>query len=109
MAVSLFAPDRRQVGYLALLTDSEQSPLPQARPVLARVTAALAYAIDPLSSMTTAARLVRGARGGVVLHADGEIAPLPGLNGHALLAAGSAALIAAREQLAAGWNYTSFL
>ena len=29
MAVSLFAPDRRQVGYLALLTDSEQSPLPQ--------------------------------------------------------------------------------
>ena len=109
MAVSLFAPDRRQVGYLALLTDSEQSPLPQTRPVLARVTAALAYALDPLRSLPTAARLVRGARGGVVLHADGEIAPLPGLDGHALLAAGSPPLIVAREHLAAGWKYTSFL
>ena len=109
MAVSLFAPDRRQVGYLALLTDGEQSPLPQMRPVLVRVAAALASAIDPLRSLTTAAGLVRGARGGVVLHADGEIAPLPGLDGHALLAAGSPGLLAAREQLAAGWNYTSFL
>ena len=35
MAVSLFAPDRRQVGYLALLTDGVQSPLPRMRPVLA--------------------------------------------------------------------------
>jgi DNA-binding CsgD family transcriptional regulator len=109
MVVSLFAPDRRQVGYLALLTESEQSPWPQMRPVLARVTAVLAHAIDPLRYLTTAAGLVQGARGGVVLHADGEIAPLPGLDGHALLAAGSPALIAAREQLAAGWNYTSFL
>jgi DNA-binding CsgD family transcriptional regulator len=109
MVVSLFAPDRRQVGYLALVTDSEQSPLPQMRSVLTRVTAVLAAAIDPLRSLTTAGRLVRGARGGVVLHADGEIAPLPGLDGHALLAAGSPALIAAREQLAAGWDYTSFL
>jgi hypothetical protein len=109
MAVSLFAPDRRQVGYLALLTDSDQSPLPQLRPVLARVTAALAHAIDPLRSLTAAVGPVQGARGGVVLHADGEIVPLPGLDGHALLAAGSPALIAAREQLAAGWKYTSFL
>ena len=109
MAVSLFAPGRRQVGYLALLTDSEQSPLPRMRPVLARVTAALADAIDPLRFLATAAGLVRGARGGVVLHADGEIAPLPGLDGHALLAAGSPALIAARAQLAAGWHYMSFL
>ena len=45
----------------------------------------------------------------MVLHADGEIAPLPGLDGHALLVAGSPALSAAREQLAAGWHYTSFL
>ena len=109
MAVSLFAPDRRQVGYLALLTDGEQSPLPQMRPVLARVTAALAHAIDPLHSLTTAAGLVQGARGGMVLHPDGEIAPLPGLDGHALLAAGSPALITAREHLAAGRTYTSFL
>src|SRR3954452_21298743 len=109
MVVSLFAPDRRQVGYLALLTDSEQSPLPQMRPVLAQVAAVLAAGIDPLRYLTTAAGLVQGARGGVVLHADGEIAPLPGLDGHGLLAAGSPALIAAREQLAAGWHYTSFL
>jgi DNA-binding CsgD family transcriptional regulator len=111
MAVSLFAPGRRrpQVGYLALLTDSERSPLPQARPVLARITATLAFAIDPLRSLTTAAGLVQGARGGVVLHAGGEIAPLPGLDGHALLAADSPALVVAREHLAAGWSYTSFL
>jgi DNA-binding CsgD family transcriptional regulator len=109
MVASLFAPDRRQVGYLALLTDSEQSPLPQMRPVLARVAVVLASAIDPLRYLTAAAGLVRGARGGVVLHADGGMAPLPGLDGHGLLAAGSPALIAAREQLAAGWNYTSFL
>lgn len=108
-AVCLFAPDRRPVGYLALLTGSGQSPLPQARPVLARAAAALAYAIDPLRSLAAAAGLVRGARGGVVLHADGGIAPLPGLDEHALLAAGSPALIAAREQLAAGWHYMSFL
>jgi DNA-binding NarL/FixJ family response regulator len=109
MAVSLFAPDRRQVGYLALLTAGVQSPLPQVRPLLARVTATLAYAIDPMRSLTLAAGLVQGARGAVVLHADGEVAPLPGLNGHALLAAGSPALIAARERLAAGSTFASFL
>jgi DNA-binding CsgD family transcriptional regulator len=109
MAVSLFAPDRRQVGYLALLTDGERSPLPQMRPVLARVTAALAYAIDPLRSLTAAVGLVQGALGAVVLHADGEIALLPGLDGHALLAVGSPALAAAREHLPAGRTYTSFL
>jgi hypothetical protein len=44
----------------------------------------------------------------VVLHKDGRIAALPGLEGHGLLAA-SSAMAAARAALAAGLLFTSFL
>jgi DNA-binding NarL/FixJ family response regulator len=60
-------------------------------------------------SLAGTARLVRNARAGVVVSADGSAAPLPGLDGHPVLAVGSAALAAACAQLAAGRVHHSFL
>ena len=55
------------------------------------------------------ARLVRNAHAGVVVSADGSAEPLPGLDGHPVLAAGSPALAAACAQLTAGGVHRSFL
>jgi DNA-binding NarL/FixJ family response regulator len=58
--------------------------------------------VDPVRSLATTARLVRNAHAGVVVSADGSAEPLPGMDGHPLLAAGSPALAAAWAQLAPG-------
>src|SRR3954447_17127794 len=85
LALALFAPAGRQGGYLALLSGGQQPPSPATRHRLGRLAPVLAHGIDPMRSLLTAVRLVRGATAGVVLHADGGCQPLPGLRGDAIL------------------------
>jgi DNA-binding CsgD family transcriptional regulator len=109
LAVALFTPDGRHVGFLALLSGATEPPAPAARWRLGRLAPLLGHAIDPMRSLVPAARLVPGATAGVVLREDGGTEALPGLDDHALLAADSAAVLAARSALAAGTIHTSFL
>jgi DNA-binding CsgD family transcriptional regulator len=109
LAVALFAPDWRHVGFLALLSARTQPPTETMRRRLKRLSPILARGIDPMRSLLTAARLVRGAVAGVVVCRDGGTAPLPGLPDDALLTGGSAVLGAARAAIRDGHLYTSFL
>jgi DNA-binding CsgD family transcriptional regulator len=108
LAVGLFGPGSRHVGFVALLYGREP-PSPEARHLLGRLTPVLANAIDPMRSLLAATRLVHGATAGVALHEDGETEVLPGLAGHPLLTRDSPALVAAREAVDAGHIHTSFL
>jgi DNA-binding CsgD family transcriptional regulator len=109
LGVALFVPGGRQVGFLALMSGSREPPSPQVRRALRGLIPTLAYGIDPMRSLAAAARLVHGATAGVVLHEDGGTEVLPGLDTHALLAAVSPAVAAARQALRAGQSYTAFL
>jgi len=109
LAVALFAPRGRHVGLLALLSGSRQPSSLAARRRLGRLAPVLAHGIDPMRSLVTAARLVRDATAGVVLHADGGSEPLPGLLGDVLLDARSPLLEAARDRIDDGQIFSSFL
>lgn len=109
LAVALFAPGGRHVGFLALLSGSKEPPSPTARRRLGQLTPVLAHGVDPLRSMLTAARLVRGATAGTVLYTDGSARPLPGLRDDALLVTESPVVLAARERLGGDHVYTTFL
>src|SRR3954454_11646445 len=60
LAVGLFAPGSRHVGFLALLSARTQPPTQTMRRRLRRLSPILARGIDPMRSLLTAARLVRG-------------------------------------------------
>jgi DNA-binding CsgD family transcriptional regulator len=109
LAVALYAPGGRHVGFLALLSGTTEPPPPEQRARLERLTSVLAHGIDPMRSLLPAARLVRGATAGIVLRTDGGSSPLPGLDGHAVLDVGSPPVTVARSAIESGCVYTSFL
>ncbi|MFR9805141.1 response regulator transcription factor [Pseudonocardia sp. RS010] len=109
LALALFSPAGRHVGFLALLSGDRRPPSPVARRRLGRLGPVLAHGIDPMRSLLTATRLVRGATAGVLLCADEGCQVLPGLPSDALLAARSPVLAAAREHIGDGHVYSSFL
>ncbi|MGS0684621.1 response regulator transcription factor [Nakamurella sp. GG22] len=109
LAVGLFVPSGRHVGFLALLSGGRQPPSPTARHRLGRLAPVLAHGIDPMRSLVTAARLVRDAMAGAVLQADGSCGLLPGMRGDALLCPGSPLLAVAAESIADGHVYSSYL
>ncbi|WP_237494600.1 response regulator transcription factor [Modestobacter sp. L9-4] len=109
LALGLFTPTGRHVGFLALLSGDLKPPSPAVRRVVRQVAPVLAHGIDPMRSLSTAARLVRRARAGVVLCADGGCRPLPGLPGDEFLAPGSPVLAAVRERVHDGDVCASFL
>jgi hypothetical protein len=109
LAVGLFADGGRYVGYLALLSGSWQPPSPATRRRLGRLAPVLAHGIDPMRSLLTTVRLVRGATAGTVFRRDGRTEPLPGLHGDPLLAVGSPVLTAACGRITDGQVYSSFL
>jgi DNA-binding CsgD family transcriptional regulator len=109
LAVALFAPGRRHVGFLTLLSAHTQPPTEGMRHRLEELAPILARGIDPMRSLLTAARLVHGATAGVVLCRGGGIALLPGLGEDELLSAGSAVLGAARAVMRGAHVYASFL
>ena len=108
-AVALFTSDGRHVGFLAHLSGSSETPPPGGRHRPRWLSPVLGHGTDLMRCLVPAARLVPGATAGVVLHEDGGTEALPGLDGHALLAAGSGALLAARSALDACTVHTSFL
>lgn len=109
LAVALFAPAGRHVGFLALLSGDREPPPAAVRRRLAALAPVLAHGIDPMRSLLTAARLVRGATSGTVHRRDGRTEPLPGLDGDPLLAVGSPVLTAACMRIADGQVHSSFL
>jgi DNA-binding CsgD family transcriptional regulator len=109
LAVALFARGGRHVGFLALLSSGREPPATAVRQRLAAVVPVLAHGIDPMRSLLTTVRLIRGATAGTVLRRDGRTEPLPGLDGDRLLAVGSPVLTAASRRIAAGHVYSSFL
>lgn len=109
LAVGLFTPDGRHVGFLALLSESRKPPAPAVRRRLGRLAPVLANGLDPMRSVVTAARLVRDATAGVVVRADGGCEVLPGLSGDALLFDRSPLLEAATERIDHAHVYSSFL
>jgi DNA-binding CsgD family transcriptional regulator len=109
LAMPLFAPEGRHIGFLALLSGSTQPPSRAIRRRLGRLAPVLAHGVDPWRSLLTAARLVRGAMAGTVVYADGKTAPLPGLRGDPLLDGGSSVLRTALARMLGGHVYTSFL
>ncbi|MCE0765146.1 helix-turn-helix transcriptional regulator [Pseudonocardia kujensis] len=109
LALGLFAPSGRHVGFLALLSGDRRPPSPHLRRRLGRLGPVLAHGIDPMRSLLTAARLVRGATAGVVLCTDEGCQALPGLPADELLTPSSPVLAAARERIGDGHVYSSFL
>jgi DNA-binding CsgD family transcriptional regulator len=109
LAVGLFAPDNRLVGFLALLTCSSRSPSPMAREHLATSAPVLARGIDPMPSLRAASRVVGGATAATVLRHDRRTEPLQGIRGHPLLEAGSPVLAVAWGRLDEGQILCSFL
>lgn len=109
LAVGLFAPDGRHLAIVSLYTDSPGHPSAAARDLIGSLTPVLARALDPLRSLTIAARLVRDAHAATALTRDGSTVPLPGLPTDPLLRHGSPVLAVAAARVAAGLPYTSFL
>lgn len=108
LAVPLFAPGSRHVGFLALLSTERQPPSLTMRRRLRRLSPIVASGVDPMRSMLAAAHLVQGAWAGVVLGRRGTL-PLPGLKDDVLLGEDSPVLAAARSAIANGQVYASFL
>ncbi|WP_432561752.1 helix-turn-helix transcriptional regulator [Kineococcus sp. SYSU DK003] len=109
LAVALFGPDHRHVGFLALLSGDRTPPSAATRERLAALIPVLTHGIDPMRSLVTVARLVRGATAGAVLRRDGRTEPVLGLDGDPLFAPGSPLLAAACSRLAGGQAWFSFL
>jgi DNA-binding CsgD family transcriptional regulator len=109
LALALFEPGGRRVGFLALLFGDRTPPTTTERQRVAAVAPLIAHGIDPLRSATAAGRLVAGAFAGVLLLASGGTAPLPGLRDDPLLRRGSSLLDTVRARLLEDETHLSFL
>jgi DNA-binding CsgD family transcriptional regulator len=109
LAAALFDRGRRHIGFLVLLYGSQAPPSPVLRRRLHRLTPLLASGIDPWRSLVAAAGVVRGATAAAVLCGDDATRPLPGLDGHGLLAEGSPVIALARSCLGERQVFASFL
>ncbi|MCW2613755.1 MAG: Transcriptional regulator, liaR family [Frankiales bacterium] len=93
----------------AAATARRPAPTWAARRRPAALTPVLADSVDPMRSLLTAARLVRGATAGTVLRRDGGRQPLPGLDDDPLLTVDSPVLAAVRERIRDGHVHSTFL
>lgn len=109
LGVPLFEPGGPFLGMLSLLFSSGEPPSAGMRDRLTRLSPLIARGLSPLRSLLATARIVRGATSGVVLHQNGTIYPLAGLEDHALLVADSPVVGIARGALLAGQVYRSFM
>jgi len=109
LSVAMFEPGGRHLGFVALLYAGSRPPSPELRTTLARAASVMGQGMDPVRSLTSAARLVAGAAAGVVLLENGTAEALPGLTMDPLLRAGTAVLELAHADIRAGHTYTTFL
>ena len=109
VAMGLFSPDGRHLGFLSLLT---HDPAPRSVPyvaLLAGLRPVFAHALDRLPSFVAAADLTADAVAGVVMTRAGRHVPLPTLPTHPLLEEGTAASAVARRCLAAPGTAATFV
>jgi DNA-binding CsgD family transcriptional regulator len=109
LGVSLVTRDGRRIGLLGLNTDSPAYPDPAACNVVQLLAPTIAYAVDPLRSLTVLARMVQGMTAATVLTMSGGTEPLPGLPTHPLLKENSAVRAAAVAHLGGSPDYATFL
>ena len=109
LAVSLFGPAHRHIGFLALLSAGSTPPTAAVRSALEALTPILVDGVDPMRSVLGLARLVQHAVAGVVLVRDREAVRLPGFAEDPLLTQGSTLLDAARRALRWGQAHATFL
>jgi DNA-binding CsgD family transcriptional regulator len=109
LGLPLFSADGRHLGLLTVQTDTPVHPTDAARDLIGALAPTLGHALDPMRSITAAARLVQGATAGVVVTRAGRSLALPGLPAHPLLAAGSLVLAEVARHLAGDGEYTQFL
>jgi DNA-binding CsgD family transcriptional regulator len=109
LAVGLFTPDGRYLGFLGLNTDTDRHPSADARDLIGALAPMIAKAVDPLRSAARVAEVVTDAWAGVVLTRGGNALPLPGLSTHPLLDVSSIVVTVAAERLTAAGFYSSFL
>jgi DNA-binding CsgD family transcriptional regulator len=109
VTVGLFAPDGRYFGIVGLNTDTDAHPTRAASDCIGRLAPMIAHALDPMRSLSAAAKVIRDARAGTVATRSGNGLALPGLPTHPLLRSGSIVLAVAAEHLAGGGRYASFL
>src|SRR3954452_7421560 len=96
-------------GVLTVHTDTPVHPTDAARDLIGALAPTFGHALDPMRSITAAARLVQGATAGVVVTRAGRLLALPGLPAHPLLTAGSLVLAEVARHLAGDGEYTQFL
>ncbi|NQX13756.1 response regulator transcription factor [Microbacteriaceae bacterium VKM Ac-2855] len=109
LSVALFGDGGRHVGFMTVLFRSAEPPSAVVRRRLARLVPKLTTGIDPVRSLAASASVVGGAGAGVVLLPDHGVTSLPGLSADELLTADSALIDVARDAIAEGQNYASFL
>jgi DNA-binding CsgD family transcriptional regulator len=109
LAVGLFTPDGRYLGFLGLNTDTDRHPTAAARDLIGALAPMIAKAVDPLRSAARVAEVVADARAGIVLTRGGNPLPLPGLRTHPLLDVSSNVVTVAAERLSAAGFFSSFL
>jgi DNA-binding CsgD family transcriptional regulator len=108
LGVALFEPGGPHIGVLSFLCSGREAPTAQ-RGWLAQLSPLVARAVSPVNSLIANARLVRGATAGAFLLRNGSTCPVPGLDGHPLLATDSLAVQIARNALKGGHLYRSFM
>jgi hypothetical protein len=109
LAVGLFAPDGRHLGFLSLLSADHSRPNHADRRLVTAVTTVITAEVDRTRDIAETAQIVESAGSGIVLTREGDVLPLPGLADDRLLAPGSPILTVVAEELAAGSGYVSFL
>jgi DNA-binding CsgD family transcriptional regulator len=109
LGVALSDDGGLHVGVLALLSSQGDPPSRETRDRLWRLTPLIARALSPMRSLLATARIVQGATSGALLLEDGTTCPVPGLEDHALLVAGSPVVEIARTTFSAGQVYRSFM
>jgi DNA-binding CsgD family transcriptional regulator len=109
LGVPVFEPGGPYLGMLTLLFSGKRAPSAALRDRIGQLAPLIARGVSPIRSLLATARLVQGATSGAVLLRDGTICPLPGLDNHALLVAGSLVVEIARVGLLAGQVYRSFM
>jgi hypothetical protein len=67
---------------IAVHTVSREAPTDSVRDVVGRVAPMIAYALEPLRSLTEVARVVSSAHSGIVLTRRGDLVALVGMSNH---------------------------
>lgn len=107
--VALFEDGGRHVGFMTVLFRRADPPSPALRRELTRLVPHVASGIDPVRSLAASTVIVRDAGAGVVILPGDAVAPLPGLPDHCLLASDSLLVGAARDVIAEGRTFATFL